>query len=135
MARTLGTAIERRSHALYDAAMIVAALAVTAALAAPAWSPTKAAARVQSDVRVPWCRVYPDWKDKYGAPFCSAGKAVTPEARAHEPLRVTNVVCTGTGAGTAFRQLRCDWHWNNSVEHGTLLVYVTGPATFRWRSL
>lgn len=110
----------------------------SAATPPPGWSPTKAAARVQASVRVPWCRVYPDWKDRYGAPFCVGGRAVTPEARAHEPLRVTNVVCHGTGTtgtGAAFRQLRCDWRWNNSVEHGALMVYVTGPATFRWRSL
>lgn len=100
------------------------------------WTPAKAEVRVQADVRMPWCRVYPDWKDRYGAPVCAGGKAVTAEARAHEPLRVTNVECVGTvPSRVGYRQLRCSWRWNNSAEHGELLVIVTGPSAFRWKTL
>lgn len=125
---------------------LTAALVATAAIGAPAgtassttpvgWTPAKTAALVQADVHIPWCRVYVNWQDSYGAPVCANGKAVTPEARAHEPLSPANVTCTGTlTARGGYRQLRCSWHWNNSPEHGTIQVYVAGPKTFRWKAL
>lgn len=108
-------------------------VAAGASATVPAWTLTKAAAQVKAKVRVPWCRVYAGYPNV--STDCDGMRPLTDKARAaFAPAIVT---CTGSGArvGQRYRTFVCAWAGNNDIARGRVQVTVTGPATFRWRSL
>jgi hypothetical protein len=126
--------IGRKGYLAVFAAAVLT-LVVTADLASAAvpkshyWTTTRAAALVKANAKIPCAKLQPNPNHLPPAASC-----------ANQPpssIAGTTVTCAGQGAplkGTQrFNRFLCQWADANHVTWGSLLVYVSGPSTFRWR--
>lgn len=93
------------------------------------WTVARAAVLVRTTVKIPCAKLTPNPNHLPPAASCAT----------QPPSSIAGATVGCVGKGTPLRGARrfnrflCNWRSVNDVSYGSLLVYVSGASTFRWK--
>lgn len=113
-------------------ALAAAALASAASAATPKswyWSTARAATLVKAKVKIPCAKLTPNPNHLPPAAICAT----------QPPSSIAGATVTCAGQGTPLKGTRrytrfvCRWSTVNQTSYGSLMVYVAGVSSLRWK--
>lgn len=122
-----------RSTVVVAATLLIASAATSASVASIPrshyWTVVRASTLVKANVKIPCAKLMPNPNHLPPAASCAT----------QPPSSIRGAIVTCDGRGTPLKGTRrysrflCRWTTANQVSYGSLMVYVSGASTFRWK--